>query len=75
MHATDPAGDQVIDNWVTEDHELHSKSLKGTDQYTGGTGKYAGISGGGPFELDAGFRTPEGSYALHGPWQGSYKLS
>jgi hypothetical protein len=72
--ATDPAGDQLVDNWVTEDHQLGSKTLKGRDNYTGGTGKYAGVSGGGTFVLDAGFRTPEGSYALHGPWEGSYKL-
>jgi hypothetical protein len=72
--ATDPAGDQVVDNWVTEDHELGSKSLKGTDQYTGGTGKYTDVSGGGQFVLDAGFRSPEGSYALRGAWEGRYQL-
>jgi hypothetical protein len=64
--ATDPAGDQVIDDWVTEDHELGSKSVKVIDNFTGGTGKYAGVSGGGTAVLDQGFRAPEGSYATHG---------
>ena len=71
---TDPAGDQVVDNWVTEDHELGAKSVKVIDKYTGGTGKYAGISGGGTAVLDMGFRAPEGSYATHGPTEGNYKL-
>jgi hypothetical protein len=72
--ATDPAGDQVVDDWVTEDHELGAKSVKVIDKFTGGTGKYAGISGGGTAVLDQGFRAPEGSYATHGPTEGNYKL-
>jgi hypothetical protein len=72
--ATDLSGDQIVDNWSDAKHELGS-AVKGTDLYTSGTGKYAGITGGGTFEVDAReFKTPDGTYAIHGPMQGSYKL-
>jgi hypothetical protein len=65
--ATDPAGDQVVDDRVTEDHELSAKSVKVIGEDTSGTGKYAGVSGGGTAILAQGFRVPEGSFATLGP--------
>jgi hypothetical protein len=49
----DPAGDQVVFNWESEEHTPDQKVVHGTFSWTGGTGKYAGIRG-----------TPERS----GPW-------
>jgi hypothetical protein len=46
--ATDPAGDQIADNVHTEKHAIDSKTFVATDMWTGGTGKFAGASGGGP---------------------------
>ena len=43
--------------------------------FSSGTGKYTGITGGGTFEVDGReFKMPEGTYAIHGPMQGNYKL-
>jgi hypothetical protein len=72
---TDLSGDQIVDNWSDAKHQLGG-GVKVTDQLTSGTGKYTGITGGGTAEVDGReFRTPEGTYAVHGPMQGSYKLS
>jgi hypothetical protein len=72
--ATDPSGDQFVDNWSIVKHELGGNAIV-RDLYTSGTGKYTGITGSGTWEVKGGeFRTPEGTYALHGPLQGSYKL-
>jgi hypothetical protein len=72
--ATDPSGDQFVDNWSDAKHELGGK-IKGTDVFSSGTGKYTGITGGGTFEVDGrDFKMPEGTYAIHGPMQGNYKL-
>ena len=44
--------------------------------FSSGTGKYTGITGGGTFEVDGRefSKMPEGTYAIHGPMQGNYKL-
>ena len=44
---TDISGDQLIDIFADDKHALDAKSYGGTDKWSGGTGKYAGISGGG----------------------------
>jgi hypothetical protein len=45
---TDPAGDQIADDIHTEKHAIGSKTFVAPDMWTGGTGKFAGVSGGGP---------------------------
>ena len=42
--ATDPSGDQFVDNWSDTKHELGGK-VKGTDVFGSGTRKYTGITG------------------------------
>ena len=72
---TDHAGDQIVDDWTTDPHKLGSTTTNGTDRWTGGSGKYAGVTGGGPWTGDTAFRTTtEGAYAVHLPFQGSYKF-
>jgi hypothetical protein len=71
---TDRAGDQIVDDWTTDPHKLGASTPSGTDRWTGGTGKYAGVTGGGPWTGDIAFKTAtEGAYAVHIPFQGSYK--
>jgi hypothetical protein len=76
--STDPAGDQIYSDFIhDEKHAANAKSARGTVTFRGGTGKYAGISGGFPYVNDYGsFRTAlEGSYISHvANLQGSYKL-
>src|ERR1700733_12577862 len=72
--ATDPSGDQVVDDWKTEDYTLGQKMVKLTDKFTTGTGKYAGITGGGTATVDTGFRPPEGTFVICAEMQGIYKL-
>src|SRR4249919_3708872 len=45
----DPSGDQVVFNWESEKHAPGQKVVCGTFSWTGGTGKYAGIRGGGTY--------------------------
>jgi hypothetical protein len=73
---TDPAGDQIADNVQTEKHALGSKTFVAPDMWTGGTGKFAGVSGGGPVPCHPGDFKPatEGTYFLSCDMQGSYKL-
>jgi len=72
--ATDPSGDQVVDDWNNEDYTFGQKIIKSTDRFTSGTGKYAGITGGGTSTADMGFRAPEGTFVMRGEMQGTYKL-
>jgi hypothetical protein len=72
--ATDPSGDQLVDDWKSEDYTFGQKMLKITDKFTTGTGKYAGITGGGTSTIDTGFHAPPGTFAIHGEMQGTYKL-
>lgn len=73
---TDPAGDQVVLDFVSEKHPLAEKSFKGSFTVTAGAGKYAGISGSGTYVSDGNmFRpTEKGTYFGHNTAQGSYKL-
>jgi hypothetical protein len=72
---TDRVGDQIVDDWSTEPYKLGATAINATDRWTGGTGKYAGVTGGGPWTGDSAFRTAtEGTFAVHFPFQGSYKL-
>ena len=44
---TDSSGDQIIDIFADEPHGPDAKRFSGTDKWAGGSGKYAGITGGG----------------------------
>ena len=75
--ATDRAGDQISLDFAHENwSSLDVKTLHGSAKITGGTGKFAGISGGftylgNPNEFRTGV---EGTYAFHATLQGTYKL-
>jgi hypothetical protein len=73
---TDPSGDQIYGDFVYPTVALSAKSAGAKFTFTGGTGKYAGISGGFPYVQDFGaFRTGvEGTFVSHATFQGSYKL-
>jgi hypothetical protein len=72
---TDPAGDQVVGNFAVEQHPMGQKITKGSFTLTGGTGKYAGITGTASFTDDgAMFKTAEGTYVGHNTTEGTYKL-
>jgi hypothetical protein len=74
---TDPTGDQVAGNYASDGrYAADSKHINGTFTFTAGTGKYAGISGGGSFVTDSSsFRAPtEGTYFSHNTNRGNYKL-
>jgi len=74
---TDSSGDQVVDMFVDDKHALDAKSFSGTDKWSGGTGKYIGISGGGRgtcSSADLKAPTP-GTFFLHCPTvEWTYKL-
>ena len=75
--ATDPAGDQISFDFEQEKWSLATgKNVHETAKITGGTGKFAGISGGFPWVVHVNeFRTAvEGTYAVYATYQGSYKL-
>jgi hypothetical protein len=75
--ATDPAGDQIVSNFgPDEKHAPDQKSWSGSETWTTGTGKYAGISGGGTYVVHLNeFRAAaEGTYLDYVTKQGSYKL-
>jgi len=50
---TDISGDQIIDFFSDDKHPLVAKSYTGTDKWSGGSGKYANISGGGRYNCDS----------------------
>jgi hypothetical protein len=74
--ATDPAGDQFVQSFSGEKQSLDQKILKGSITLSGGTGKFAGMTGTGTFVLDSNaFRSTEkGTYFDHGTREYSYKL-
>jgi hypothetical protein len=75
--ATDPAGDQISFDFEHEKwSSFDAKNVPASAKITGGTGKFAGISGGWTYVAHVNeFRTAvEGTYALPIPFQGSYKL-
>jgi hypothetical protein len=74
--ATDPAGDQIFQSVVSEKRPLDQKSFGVSVATTGGTGRYAGISGeehdvchSGEFKA-----ATEGTYVQYCNIQGNYKL-
>jgi hypothetical protein len=74
--ATDPAGDQFVESFITEKAPLGQKSIKGSLTLSGGTGKFAGITGSGTLVLDGNKCRPaeQGTYFDHGTRHYSYKL-
>ena len=72
----DTSGDQIIDIGVVDKHAPDAKTFTGTDTWSGGTGNYAGISGGGKFACHPGDFKPatQGTYFLHCTVEWSYKL-
>jgi hypothetical protein len=73
---TDQSGDQIVDDFTSEEYSLESKSFKLTDNYTSGTGKYEGISGSGPGIVDTTFKPPaDNMFAVRVEMQGTYKLA
>jgi len=64
----DADGDRMFEYW-TETGEG-----KGTDTLLGGTGKYAGIQGGGTYEYSYTPDAPEGTFNGYGHTKGSYTL-
>ena len=73
--STDPAGDQIGADVVSDGKIDLSKPFSATASFVAGTGKYAGISGGWSFVGHSSeFKTPDGTYVQYGPIKGSYKL-
>jgi hypothetical protein len=75
--ATDPTGDQLVGDVASDEkYPAGAKSFSGKLTFTTGTGKYAGISGGGTFTCHGReFRTAaEGTYVNYCTNQGSYKI-
>jgi hypothetical protein len=75
--ATDPAGDQLVQTFVSAKHSLDQKSFGVSVTSSGGTGKYTGISGSEPNDVcHSGEFKPatEGTYLTYCTFQGSYKL-
>jgi hypothetical protein len=74
--ATDPAGDQIVSNNVSDGkYPVDAKSSNGISTFTTGTGEFAGISGGGTFTCRGSeFRSAEGTFAGYCTDQVSYKL-
>ena len=75
--ATDPTGDQLVADVASDEkYPADAKSFGGKLTFTTGTGKYAGISGGGTFTCHGReFRTAaEGTYANYCTNSGSYKI-
>jgi hypothetical protein len=73
---TDISGDQFVDIFTDDKHALDAKSITGTDKWSGGTGKYAGISGGGKYNCDAaGFKAPTpGTFFISCTADWAYKI-
>lgn len=72
---TDPAGDQIATDIVSDGKIDYTKIWGETHTIAAGTGKYAGISGNWTLTAHASeFKAPEGSFVQYGPIKGSYKL-
>ena len=65
---TDADGDKIFEAYTEEEEG------KGHDTLTGGTGKYAGLQGGGKYEYAFTPDTPEGTFHGYGHTEGSYTL-
>ena len=75
--ATDPAGDQISFDFEHQKWRLlDAKNVPASAKFTGGTGKFVGISGGFTYVAHANeLRTAvEGTYGFYNTHQGSYKL-
>ena len=72
----DPVGDHVVFDWESEKHPPDQKVVSGTFSWTGGTGKYAGIRGGGTYvDYSGEFRLlSEETVVSYITLQGNYKL-
>jgi hypothetical protein len=73
---TDPAGDQLVGNLKDSKHAMDAKSWEGTYTFTTGTGKFAGVRGGGTYVIQGtGFRpAAEGTYHSYNRYQDSWTL-
>lgn len=74
---TDPAGDQIASDVVSEGTTAgDAKTTRGKGVFTGGTGKYVGISGGWTFVTHSGEYkvSADNTYVQLGSNEGSYKL-
>ncbi len=73
---TDPAGDEVVLRIVSEKMSLDEKRQKGSLTLSGGTGKYAGITGIGTYVDDGNMFRPsrKGTYVVHAAFEGKYQL-
>ncbi len=73
---TDAAGDEVVLSIVSEKMSLDEEKEKGSLTLTGGTGKYAGITGTGTYVNDGNMFRPsrEGTYVVHADFEGKYRL-
>jgi hypothetical protein len=73
---TDPAGDQIVQIPISEKRPLDQKSYGVSITQSGGTGKYAGISGDEHDVCHSGEFKPatDGTYLQYCTFQGSYKL-
>jgi len=73
----DPAGDQVVFNWESEEHTPDQKVVRGTFAWTGGTGKYAGIRGAGTYVDYAGEFRPlaDGAIVTYLTFEGGYTIA
>jgi len=73
---TGPDGDEIVSNIANPMHALGAKDVNGTDTWTTGTGKLAGVSGGGTYDCQSGeFKTTvPGTYVAYCTVQGKYKL-
>lgn len=77
--ATDLAGDQVIGTFAAPAVPMTDKERPGKFEFTGGTGKYAGITGTfsyvvHPQEFPFPVLAAANHYANHNTYEGSYKL-
>jgi hypothetical protein len=74
---TDPAGDQIASDVVSEGTAaVDAKATHGKGVFTGGTGKYAGISGGWTFVTHTGEYkvSADNTYVQNNTNEGTYKL-
>jgi hypothetical protein len=73
---TGPDGDEIVSNITNPMHALGAKDVSGTCNRTTGTGKLAGVSGGGTYDCQSGeFKTTvPGTYVAYCTVQGKYKL-
>jgi hypothetical protein len=74
--ATDPEGDQIVDVVECEKRPIDQKTYHCTDHFSGGTGKFTGITGGGTSFCHSGeLKANEGTYLQYCTWSKEpYKL-